>query len=120
MEIQQPNMYDDYSVSSGDEDLEYEPALPSEITNKITDNTSDSSSDECNEHNIMYNNRRKPSFVKKSLVELSTRINILPDKLKETMIIEKETSPSFCYIRHKVLCGLAIIASVIVSLIVIL
>jgi hypothetical protein len=121
------NIYDAYSISS-DEDNDinniFEPTnkimLPSEISNNRNNNTSsDTESDDYNEHNIIMNNRRKPSFVKKSLDKLSTRIDILPEKIKETMIIEKIKSPRLCYIRHKALYGMALFTLVIISLIII-
>ena len=119
------NIYDAYSISS-DEDNDinniFEPTnkimLPSEISNNNTNNntSSDTESDDYNEHNIIMNNRRKPSFVKKSLDSFSTRIDILPEKIKETMIIE---ILKLCYIRHKALYGMAFFTLVIISLIII-
>jgi len=132
MDIKQPvtNIYDAYSISSDEEnDINniFEPTtkiiLPSEISTNNTNNTnntsSDTESDDYNEHNIIMNNRRKPSFVKKSLVSFSTRIDILPEKIKETMIIEKLKSPRLCYIRHKALYGMTLFTLVIISLIII-
>jgi hypothetical protein len=135
MDIKQPvtNIYDAYSISSEEEnDINniFEPTtkimLPSEISTNNTNNTtntnntsSDTESDDYNEHNIIMNNRRKPSFVKKSLKSFSTRIDILPEKIKETMIIEKLKSPRLCYIRHKALYGMTLFTLVIISLIII-
>lgn len=131
MENQQPvtNIYDAYSISS-DEDNDinniFEPTtkimLPSEISknNNNNDTCSDTDSDGYNENNIIMNGRRKPSFVKKSLAKFSTRINILPEKIKETMIIEKLTSPRLCYIRDKAIYGMALFTLVLIALIIIL
>lgn len=130
MDIKQPvtNIYDAYSISSEeDNDINniFEPSfkimLPSEISNKNTNNntSSDTESEDYNEHDIIMNNRRKPSFVKKSLDSFTTRIDILPEKIKETMIIEKLKSPRLCYIRHKAIYGMALFTLVIIALIII-
>jgi hypothetical protein len=127
MELQQPvvNIYDAYSVSSEEEnDINniFEPTpmrLPSEISNNTNNNSSDTESEDYNEYDIIMNNRRKPSFVKKSLDSFTTRIDILPEKIKETMIIEKLKSPRSCYIRHKALYGMALFTLVIIALIII-
>ena len=130
MEIQQPviSIYDAYSISSDEENdidnKEYEPPikvrLPSEITINTSSNTSsDTESDDYNENNIIHNNRRKPSFVKKSLKNFSTRIEILPEKLRETMILEKIKSPRLCYIKYKVYGMTILLMLVIISLVII-
>lgn len=134
MEIQQPgiSIYDAYSISSDEENdidnKEYEPPikvrLPSEITintssNTSSDTSSDTESDDYNENNIIHNNRRKPSFVKKSLKNFSTRIEILPEKLRETMILEKIKSPRLCYIKYKVYGMTILLMLVIISLVII-
>ena len=99
MEEQIPriSVYDEYSISS-DDSIEIEPDLPSKIAEHIPDTSSDTSSDDYTEMNIMYNNRRKPSFVKKSLKQFSTRIDVLPEKLKETLIIETNSPKGLCCI----------------------
>jgi hypothetical protein len=130
MEIQQPviSIYDAYSISSDEENdidnKEYEPPikvrLPSEITINTSSNTSsDTESDDYNENNIIHNNRRKQSFVKKSLKNFSTRIEILPEKLRETMILEKIKSPRLCYIKYKVYGMTILLMLVIISLVII-
>jgi hypothetical protein len=121
MKIDQSTWGDDYSISSDDEIIE---ALPSAIVEagKAIDNTSDTSSDDRNELEVIYNNhRRKPSFVEKTLKQFSTRIDILPEKLKGTFTIETNTPPSgLSYIENKILYGLAVITLVIIVLIIVI
>jgi len=127
MEIQQPviSIYDAYSISSDEENdiidnKEYEPPIKVRLPSEITINTSsDTDSDDYNENNIIHNNRRKPSFVKKSLKNFSTRIEILPEKLRETMILEKIKSPRLCYIKYKVYGMTMLLMLVIISLVII-
>jgi hypothetical protein len=123
------NMYDDYGISSDDDNENIENAIrPSELikTNKskknmktYSDTNSDTDSDGYNENNIIVVGRRRPSFIKKSLQTLSTRIDVLPDHVKHTLIDTNNTNSYYGFYKRKTLLGLSIISGIIISLLVI-
>jgi hypothetical protein len=123
------NMYDDYGISSDDDNENIENAIrPSELikTNKskknmktYSDTNSDTDSDGYNENNIIVVGRRRPSFIKKSLQTLSTRIDVLPDHVKHTLIDTNNTNSYYGFYKRKTLVGLSIISGIIISLLVI-
>lgn len=132
------NAYDDYGIISSDDDNEIIKNVirPSELvknnqsnknlkinsdTNSNTD--SDTDSDGFNENNIIDNYRRRPSFIKKSLKTLSTRIDVLPDQVKDTLIDTNNTNNQNSYFgifKRKTILGLSLISGTILSLIFIL
>ena len=87
-----------------------------------SDTNSDTDSDGYNENNIIDNARRRPSFIRKSLKTLSTRIDVLPDHVKDTLIDTNNTNKQnsyFSIFKRKTLLGLSLISGTILSLIII-
>ncbi len=123
------NMYDDYGISSDDDNENIEIEIrPSELINNnksnknmktYSDTNSDTDSDGYNENNIIVVGRRRPSFIKKSLQTLSTRIDVLPDHVKHTLIDTNNTNSYFNIYKRKILLGLTIITGTIISLLII-
>jgi len=125
------NAYDDYGVISSDDENEIikDEIRPSVLVKnkqynknlKInSDTNSDTDSDGYNENNIINNFRRRPSFIKKSLRTLSTRIEASPDHIKDTLIDTNNQNSYFGIFKRKTLLGLSLISGTIISLIVIL
>jgi len=125
------NIYDEYGITSSDDDDEIkENAIrPSELiinkSNKnvktYSDTNSDTDSDGYNENNIISNARRRPTFIRNSLKTLSTRIDVLPDQVKQTLIDTNNTNNSsyFSIFKRKTLLGLSLISGTLISLIII-
>lgn len=127
------NMYDDYGISSDDDNENIEIEIrPSELINNNksnknmktysdtnSDTNSDTDSDGYNENDIISVGRRKPSFIRKSLQTLSTRIDVLPDHVKHTLIDTNKTEGYYGFCKRKTLLGLSIISGTIISLFVI-
>ena len=84
-----------------------------------SDTDSDTDSDGYNENDIIAVGRRKPSFIRKSLQTLSTRIDVLPDHVKHTLIDTNKTKGYYGFYKRKTLIGLSIISGIILSLLVI-
>jgi len=123
------NTYDDYGISSDDDNENIEIEIrPSELINNnksnknmktYSDTNSDTDSDGYNENNIIAVGRRRPSFIRKSLQTLSTRIDVLPDHVKHTLIDTNNTKGYYGFCKRKTLLGLSIISGTIISLFVI-
>ena len=124
------NMYDGYGIITSDDESKENAIRPSELINNnqsnknvktYSDTNSDTDSDGYNENNIIANARRRPTFIRNSLKTLSTRIDVLPDQVKQTLIDTNNTNSSYFNIfKRKTLLGLSIISGTILSLIVIL
>jgi len=135
------SVYDDYGITSSDDDdeiiknvirpSELSKPIPSNKNKKIhsdmnSDTGSDTDSDDYNENNnIIEVGRRRHSFIRNSLKKLTSRINVLPEHVKQTLIdTDSINSPNnssyFNIFKRKTLLGLSIISGTIISLIVIL
>jgi hypothetical protein len=131
------NMYDDYGILTSDDENEIikDEIRPSVLVKNSkskniktysdtnSDTNSDTDSDGYNENNIINNFRRRPSFIKKSLRTLSTRIEASPDHIKDTLIDTNNTNNQNSYFgifKRKTILGLSLISGTILSLIFIL
>ena len=139
--VRSTSVYDDYGINSSDDDdeiiknvirpSELSKPIPSNKNKKIhsdmnSDTGSDTDSDDYNENNnIIEVGRRRHSFIRNSLKKLTSRINVLPEHVKQTLIdTDSINSPNnssyFNIFKRKTLLGLSIISGTIISLIVIL
>ena len=139
--VHSTSVYDDYGITSSDDDdeiiknvirpSELSKPIPSNKNKKIhsdmnSDTGSDTDSDDYNENNnIIEVGRRRHSFIRNSLKKLTSRINVLPEHVKQTLIdTDSINSPNnssyFNIFKRKTLLGLSIISGTIISLIVIL
>lgn len=139
--VHSASVYDDYGITSSDDDdeiiknvirpSELSKPIPSNKNKKIhsdmnSDTGSDTDSDDYNENNnIIEVGRRRHSFIRNSLKKLTSRINVLPEHVKQTLIdTDSINSPNnssyFNIFKRKTLLGLSIISGTIISLIVIL
>lgn len=131
------NAYDDYSILTSDDDdneIIKDQIRPSVLVKNskskniktYSDTNSDTDSDGYNENNIISNARRRPSFIRKSLKTLSTRIEASPDHIKDTLIDTNNTNNTnnqnsyFGIFKRKTILGLSLISGTILSLIFIL
>tara|TARA_B110000967_G_C18498448_1_gene370316 strand:- start:10 stop:447 length:438 start_codon:yes stop_codon:yes gene_type:complete len=139
--VHSTSVYDDYGITGSDDDdeiiknvirpSELSKPIPSNKNKKIhsdmnSDTGSDTDSDDYNENNnIIEVGRRRHSFIRNSLKKLTSRINVLPEHVKQTLIdTDSINSPNnssyFNIFKRKTLLGLSIISGTIISLIVIL